>query len=118
MIQKLMRKNEKGFTLVELMVVVAILGVLVAIAIPVYNNVTEAAKEKAHDSNVRIIEGAIVMYEAVNGPTTLTMATLYSGYIDASGETDELLDYPFSDAEYAITTGNVVTPASGNYIAE
>ncbi|MEG1774122.1 MAG: prepilin-type N-terminal cleavage/methylation domain-containing protein, partial [Oscillospiraceae bacterium] len=38
------RKSKKGFTLVELMVVVAILGVLVAVAIPVYNGVTEKAE--------------------------------------------------------------------------
>ncbi len=53
-------KNQKGFTLVELMVVVVIIGVLVAIAIPVYNNVTNKAEQSAIEANLRTIDGAIM----------------------------------------------------------
>ncbi|MFA5535587.1 MAG: prepilin-type N-terminal cleavage/methylation domain-containing protein [Bacillota bacterium] len=60
-------KNKKGFTLVELMVVVGIIGVLVAIAIPVYNNATEKAANVANDANIRTIKGAISLYEATEG---------------------------------------------------
>ncbi len=61
--QKLMKhlhKNEKGFTLVELMVVVVIIGVLVAIAVPIYNNVTARAERGAIEANLRTIDGAIM----------------------------------------------------------
>ena len=61
------KKNQKGFTLVELMVVVVIIGILVAIAIPVYNNTLANAKEKADKANVRIIEGAVAMYLSEKG---------------------------------------------------
>lgn len=55
-------KNRKGFTLVELMVVVIIIGILVAIAVPVYNSTQGAAKLRAHQANVRILQGAASQY--------------------------------------------------------
>ena len=59
-----MRKmmNKKGFTLVELMIVVVILGILVAIAVPIFSSVTKNAKAKACASNIRIIEGNLSTY--------------------------------------------------------
>jgi len=61
---KALHKNEKGFTLVELMVVVVIIGVLIAIAIPIFNAVTERAQRGAIEANLRTIDGAIMMIQA------------------------------------------------------
>ena len=66
-LMKAMHKNEKGFTLVELMVVVVIIGILVAIAIPIYNNVTANAKRNTVEGNLRTIDGAIQIYAAEEG---------------------------------------------------
>lgn len=70
MINKLIKefkKNNKGFTLVELMVVVVIIGILVAIAVPVYNSSQQKARENAHNANVRILKGAGQQYITDNG---------------------------------------------------
>ena len=48
-------KSKKGFTLVELMIVVVIMAILVAVAVPIYNAVTENARKKTCATNRRNI---------------------------------------------------------------
>lgn len=50
---KKLRKNKKGFTLAELLIVVAIIGVLVAISIPIFTSQLEKAREATDLANIR-----------------------------------------------------------------
>lgn len=59
--------NRKGFTLVELVVVIAILGILSAIAVPRFTASRENATITAHNANVRTLESAANMYVSNGG---------------------------------------------------
>ena len=60
---KKLLKSRQGFTLTEIMVVVIIIGLLVAIAVPVYNNISGNAAENACLANQRTIASAILQWQ-------------------------------------------------------
>lgn len=60
-------KNKKGFTLVELIIVIAILGILTAIAVPKFSGFTTKAKTSADAANIKTIQNAVHVYEAEKG---------------------------------------------------
>ena len=64
--RKLMSK--KGFTLVELMIVIVIMGILVAVAIPVYGAVTKNAETKTCKSNMSNIKSMASTWQMTGGP--------------------------------------------------
>lgn len=57
--------SEAGFTMVELMIVILIMAILVAIAVPVFLASRENAVRRTCQSNLRTISGAIMMYSAL-----------------------------------------------------
>ena len=63
------KKKDEGFTLIELLVVVVIIGVLVAIAVPVYLNYRKGAADKSAQSDVRGSVSAIEQYYTDNDNT-------------------------------------------------
>lgn len=64
-----MKKNQKGFTLAELLIVVAIIAVLVAIAIPIFTSQLEKSREAVDAANIRAAY-AEVMTEALTSDKT------------------------------------------------
>jgi len=63
-----MLKQEEGFTLMELMIAVAIIGILGGIAIPVYKGVQERAKYAVGEANAQMLNRSIVHWIALGMP--------------------------------------------------
>jgi len=105
--------NEKGFTLVELMVVVVIIGILVAIAIPIYNNTTARAERGSCEANLRMIDSAIQQYKMVNdiSPDTNITETQLADEILAEGEEG----YFDSTPTCPVDEGNYILSNEGDY---
>lgn len=70
------KKSESGFTLAELLIVVAIIGVLVAISIPIFTSQLERSREATDAANIRA-QYAQVMTEAIATGQNVNGKTLY-----------------------------------------
>lgn len=61
------RHNIGGFTLMEIIVVIAVLGALAALAIPRFTGVLENSQKNTDQANIRIVESAVELYKAEVG---------------------------------------------------
>ena len=95
--------KRKGFTLIELVIVVAIIGILSMIAVPKFNEVTQDAKNKTWESNCQVVVSAIAMYMAANNGNIPTRAKELDNYIN--GGFNSLWDTP-KGAIYQLFGGN------------
>ena len=103
-----MKNNKKGFTLVELVIVVAVMAVLVAVAIPTVSSIVGTAEDAVTKSNARTIESMIKLYMADNEATVSADnidKALTEANLGIDGET-----YVYDDATGKVTSG---TAASG-----
>ncbi|WP_455654809.1 competence type IV pilus major pilin ComGC [Phascolarctobacterium sp.] len=107
-------KNRKGFTLVELVVVIAIIGILAGLAIPRFMDATTSARGAKVAGDMRIIESAIMMQYAEKGTEPKDLNELVTNnYLAAvpepiKGSSDfKIGDHTFTSTakpEYGLTT--------------
>lgn len=84
-----MKNNKKGFTLVELVIVVAVMAILVAVAIPTVASITGKATAAVNESNAQTIESMIKLEMAETNATTLSEEKVAQAIVDAKlGITD------------------------------
>ena len=80
-----MNKTNKGFTLVEIMIVVVIIGLLAAMAIPAFQKVRQSSQDKAVLNNARQLAAAADQYFLENGVSSVSQGSLVgaSNYVKA-----------------------------------
>ncbi len=71
-----LRNIKKGFTLVELLIVIIIIAVLAAIAIPKFSNSSQRSKGSSLRANLKLVRNAIDLFRADTGAFPATMAGL------------------------------------------
>ena len=77
--------NQKGFTLIELVMIIVILGILAAVAIPKYQDLSSEAKEAAARSSLGSLRSGITIYYANQAVTTGTASWPSMANIGTSG---------------------------------
>jgi len=97
-----MKRLQKGFTLIELIIVVAIVGILAAIALPAYQDYTVRARVSEAAAAAGACKTAVAEFVATNGGPTMPSSTSQAGCSSTTAATQFV-------ASSEVTTAGVIT---------
>ena len=110
-----MRKHQTGFTLIELMAVIVILGVLAATAVPRFVNLSDSAKQAAVEGIAGALASAASLNHAQNIANDASLTDVAPTTVNTCDDVAGLLEGGLDDEYYIQTTAG--TTVSGGGIA-
>lgn len=93
------QRNQKGFTMIELMIVVVIMGIIGAAIVPTFGSMSKKARITSDVSNIKILQRQADIYEAETGEKI-------SG-TDAKAAVKELIDKKYLEEKYVESDGEL-----------
>jgi type IV pilus assembly protein PilA len=113
-------KNESGFSLVELLIVVAIIAIIAAIAVPSLLSSKQAANEAAAIQGCRTIGSAEIAFAATNNQQYTNLTSLISGnYLDTRfSATGGFNGYTYAEGTVTSSVGGNTIPSGFGFLAQ
>ncbi|MCL5269584.1 MAG: prepilin-type N-terminal cleavage/methylation domain-containing protein [bacterium] len=113
------KKSRKGFTLVEIMIVVAIIGILISIAVPGFVKARNESRTKACQENLSKIEGAKEQWAMEKNIAAGTACTIASDLVGADSYLKKTPVCPENGTYDATTVGADSTCSiGGNHVLQ
>ncbi|MDI6812085.1 MAG: prepilin-type N-terminal cleavage/methylation domain-containing protein [Desulfitobacteriaceae bacterium] len=114
------RRNEDGFTLIELMIVIAVIGILAVVLVPRIGSIKTQAKGAGIDTNVRMVQGYVQSKASRWADQSFSQAKVAQDILDAFNNTtnpDEKIKNPYS-ASSSITSAISTVPVTSYAITD
>ncbi|MEW6665190.1 MAG: prepilin-type N-terminal cleavage/methylation domain-containing protein [Thermodesulfobacteriota bacterium] len=108
--------NSRGFTLIELMVVVAILGTMASIAVPAYSSYIDRANTARAIAEIRTLEKEILAYQAANETLPNSLADIgRNGILDPWGNPYEYTDVTTTEGKGNCRKDHFMNPLNSDF---